>query len=57
MSFTALDAVKRAEEAVQASRDALKSAVESHKSLSQNLSELMDRAVELGLKSKVIYTY
>ena len=46
------DAVQRAEEAVQTSRESLKTAVEGHKIVSQSLSELMDQAVDLGLKSK-----
>lgn len=45
-------AVQRAEEAVQTSRESLKTAVEGHKIVSQSLSELMDQAVDLGLKSK-----
>ena len=38
---------------MQTSREALKTEVEGHQSLSKSLSELMDRAVDLGLKSKV----
>ena len=50
---TTVDAVQRAEWAVQASREALETAVEGHKNVAQSLSQLMDQAVDLGLKSKV----
>ncbi|CAI8036592.1 hypothetical protein GBAR_LOCUS20494 [Geodia barretti] len=51
--YETADAVQRAEEAVQASREALKTAVEWHKNVALSLSQLMDQAVDLGLKSKV----
>ena len=43
----------KAEEAVQVAQEALRDATDRHKTLFQGLRELMDRAVELGLKSKV----
>ena len=45
--------VYRAEENVHVSHEALKDALKGHKTVSQSLRELMGRAVELGLKSKV----
>ena len=51
-----LDAVFKAEEEMLSSEEVLKEAVEKHKVVAQHLRELMDTAVELGLKSKVTNT-
>jgi mitofilin len=46
-------AMYEAGEAVRVAEEALSDATDRHKTLFQSLKELMDRAVELGLKSKV----
>ena len=53
MYIHAVGAMYKAEEAVQVAQEALNDATDRHKTLFQSLRELMDRAVELGLKSKV----
>lgn len=47
------DAMIKAKEAVQVSRETLKHAMEDLKTVTKNLKELQERAMELGLKSKV----
>lgn len=47
------DAMYEAEEAVKVSREALKHAMDDVKTVTENLKELQERAMELGLKSKV----
>ena len=49
----ASDALASTEESAAASRRALEEATRQHEEHSKELGELMDRAVELGLKSKV----
>lgn len=47
------DVMYKAEEAVQVSRKTLEHAMDDLKMVTKNLKELEERAMELGLKSKV----
>ena len=49
------DAIHRAQETVQESLKTLKRTQENHKSLLHDINKLMNRAMDLGLKSKVRY--
>ena len=52
---TPLESVLKAEGELQSSGELLKEALERHKAVAQDLRELMDTAVELGLKSRVTH--
>ena len=54
MLYVYVGAMYEAGEAVRVAEEALSDATDRHKTLFQSLKELMDRAVELGLKSKVM---
>lgn len=56
MIFLISDALRKAEETVEASFLALNVAQSHHKEIYHNLNDLLGRAMELGLKSKVNVT-